>query len=394
MNSRTDNWRLLVLIYLYGVVSAASLSKAIPLQEHVIGLPGASPGSFALFISLMAVLPALLGTLSGAIIDRIGARPALIIAAVAGAVVNGLYYQANSMGSFMVIRTLEGAVPLCAYAAAPALMIAVATPERRSAAMSLWSTYTPVGTSLGLVLAASSATSAHWRTAYLLHGAIFLVMALLGLLLPRSAATPAAQRSSTLALLASREGIDPLRLALTFGVLIFLGLGVSVVYPHYLAQLHDMSLARAASILASANLTMIAGSMLSGLLLTRGMKQGTLFLGLAVAGSVAGIGAFAPWPWLSATLAALLLWQVCTGAAMAISASLLPRVVTPAHRAAAAGLLAQTGAILTFVTPPAWVPAVATGQWIVPALIIVGGWVLAAVLLPQPVSAPAAPAPR
>jgi len=389
MNARTDNWRLLVLIYLYGVVSAASLTKAIPLQEHVIGLPGAGPGSFALFVSLMAVLPALLGTLSGAIIDRIGARPALIISALVGAAANALYLFSNSISGFMVIRLLEGAVPLCAYAAAPALMIAVSAPQRRSAAMSLWSTYTPVGTSLGLLISATSASSEHWRSAYALHGAVFVIMALLGLFLPRTRPTPPGARSSTLALLASREGIEPLRLALTFGVLIFLGLGVSVVYPGYLSQLHDMSLARASSILAGANLTMILGSMLSGVLLTRGMTTSALFLALTVVGSISGIGSFAPWPWLGANLATLLLWQVCTGAAMAICASLLPRVVTPAHRAAAAGLLSQTGAILTFITPPVWVPAVA-GQWIVPALIIVAGWILAAVLLPRPASTPAA----
>ena len=388
MNPRTDHWRLLGLIYLYGVISAASLSKAIPLQEHVTGLPGASPGSFALFLSLMAVLPALLGTLSGALIDRIGARPALMLAALIGATVNALYCFSDSIGGFMAIRLLEGAVPLCAYAAAPALMIAVTAPERRSAAMSLWSTYTPVGTSLGLLIAASSASSDHWRSAYVLHGVIFVAMALLGLLLPRTQPTPAAARGSTLALLASREGIEPLRLALTFGVLIFLGLGVSVVYPRYLAQAHGMSLARASSLLAGANLVMIAGSMLSGVLLTRGVRAARLFLALTVTGCIAGIGSFAPWPWLGASLAALLLWQVCTGAAMAIGASLLPRVVTPAHRAAAAGLLAQTGAILTFITPTVWVPAVATGRWIVPALIIVAGWMLAATLLPRP-AAPA-----
>jgi hypothetical protein len=44
-------WASLTLIYLYGVVSAASLAKAIPLQAHISSLPGASPALFGLFIS-------------------------------------------------------------------------------------------------------------------------------------------------------------------------------------------------------------------------------------------------------------------------------------------------------------------------------------------------------
>ncbi len=88
---KTGGWPSLTLIYLYGVVSAASLTKAIPLQAHISSLPGASPALFGLFISLMAILPALFGTVSGAVIDRLGARPALILAALIGAGVNGLY---------------------------------------------------------------------------------------------------------------------------------------------------------------------------------------------------------------------------------------------------------------------------------------------------------------
>ena len=73
---KQGGWASLTLIYLYGVVSAASLTKAIPLQAHITHLPGATVGLFGLFVSLMAVLPAIFGTLSGAVIDRMGARPA------------------------------------------------------------------------------------------------------------------------------------------------------------------------------------------------------------------------------------------------------------------------------------------------------------------------------
>jgi MFS family permease len=382
---KNGGWASLTLIYLYGVVSAASLTKAIPLQAHISQLPGAAPALFGLFISLMAVLPAIFGTLSGAVIDRLGARPALILAALIGALVNGLYLIATAFLPFQVIRVVEGAVPLLVYAAAPALMIATAAPERRNAAMALWSSYTPVGTSLGLLISAAFASGPQWRFAYLTHGAIFLLLAILGLALPKVAAAgtvPGAPRRSTLALLKSPEGIAPLRLATSFGILILLGLGVSVVMPPYLSRHYGITLSAASGIMAIVNVVMILGSTLSGVILTRGVRPASVFIALAVLGSLAGFGVFAPWTLMGLTLGALLIWLICTGAAMAVLASLLPRVAGPEHRAATAGLLSQTGALTTFITAPLWLAVLARNQWLALFLIILAGWAISAVLLP------------
>ena len=382
---KNGGWPSLTLIYLYGVVSAASLTKAIPLQAHISSLPGARPALFGLFISLMAILPALFGTLSGAVIDRLGARPALILAALIGAGVNGLYLLAGSFLPFQVIRVVEGAVPLLVYAAAPALMIATSAPQRRSGAMALWSSYTPVGTSLGLLISAAFAAGEHWRFAYLAHGGIFALLAILGLALPGAAAAhapPAGPRRSIVALLRSPEGIAPLRLASAFGVLILLGLGVSVVMPPYLSAHYAITLSAASSIMAVTNVVMILGSTLSGVFLTRGVRPAALFIGLAAVGTVAGFGVFAPWTKLGLTLSSLLIWLICTGAALAVLASLLPKVAGPEHRASTAGLLSQTGALTTFITSPLWLAVLALGQWLYLFLIILIGWAVSAVLLP------------
>jgi MFS family permease len=382
---KNGGWASLTLIYLYGVVSAASLTKAIPLQAQIAALPGASPALFGLFISLMAVLPALFGTLSGAVIDRLGARPALMLAALIGALVNGLYLVADSFLPFAVIRVVEGAVPLLVYAAAPALMIATSAPERRSAAMALWSSYTPVGTSLGLLISAAFAAGAHWRFAYLTHGTIFVGLALLALALPKVAsagAVRAAPRRSILALLKSQEGLAPLRLASSFGILILLGLGVSVVMPPYLSRHYGITISAASGIMAVSNVVMILGSTLSGVILTRGVRPARLFISLALVGCVAGLAVFAPWTRMGVTLGALLVWLVCTGAAMAVLASLLPRVAAPEHRASTAGLLSQTGALTTFITSPLWLAVLALDRWLALFIIILAGWGISAVLLP------------
>jgi predicted MFS family arabinose efflux permease len=382
---KNGGWASLTLIYLYGVVSAASLTKAIPLQAHITHLPGATAALFGLFVSLMAVLPAIFGTLSGAVIDRMGARPALILAALIGVAVNGLYLVTESIHPFEVIRVVEGAVPLLVYAAAPALMIATSAPERRPAAMALWSSYTPVGTSLGLLISAAFASGEQWRYAYLVHGAIFAVLAIIGVALPKAAPAgtlPTAPRRSIVALLKSQEGIAPLRLATSFGVLILLGLGVSVVMPTYLSHHYGISISTASGIMAAANVVMILGSALSGVILTRGVLPANLFIALAVIGTIAGFGVFAPWTRIAFTIGALLVWLICTGAAMAVLASLLPRVAGPEHRASTAGLLSQTGALTTFVTSPLWLAVLGLNQWLALFMIILAGWGISAVLLP------------
>ena len=390
--TKTGGWGSLVPIYLYGVASAASLSKAIPLQQHIAALPGAGGDSFALYMALMAVLPAVFGAAGGGLIDRIGARPALLFAALCGTVLNAAYALTDSIGAFLALRVVEGLIPLAAYAAAPALMIATAAPERRNAAMALWSTYTPVGTSLGLLIAAGFAAGSHWQRAYVVHGAIFAGLAVLAVLLPRTAAAGSRQRASVLALLTSREGVRPLRLALAFGLLILLGLGVSVVFPPWLSRQYGVGVSTASRILAAANLVMILGSTASGLLLSRRTRPTLLFAVLAVCGCIAGIGIFMPQPGLAAAIAALVAWSLCTGAAMAVLAAQLPHVVEPGYRAAAAGLLSQTGALLTFVTPSVWLSALSTGRWSALAVIVVAGWFATALLLPARGTGPAAAA--
>jgi hypothetical protein len=121
---------------------------------------------------------------------------------------------------------------------------------------------------------------------------------------------------------------------------------------------------------------------LSGVFLTRGARPASLFIGLAAFGSIAGFGVFAPWTRIGLTLSTLVLWLICTGAAMAVLASLLPKVAGPEHRASTAGLLSQTGALTTFITAPLWLAVLALNQWLALFMIILAGWGLSTVLLP------------
>ena len=81
------------LIYLYSVLAAASISKLLPIAPELEHHLGASPQGLGFAISLLSVSSIFAATIGGAIIDRMGARPAIIITSLIVVVCNVLIWQ-------------------------------------------------------------------------------------------------------------------------------------------------------------------------------------------------------------------------------------------------------------------------------------------------------------
>jgi MFS family permease len=380
---KSGSWPSIGLIYLHGVLTSASLSKIIPLQGDYIAHVGLKPGSFALLIALVTVPSAIFATVGGSFIDRIGARTALIAAATIGMLVNVAYLLANSVPAFQGIRLLEGLIMVCAYSAAPALIMATTSVQRRGRAMALWSTYTPVGISLGLLLSGSFAGTEDWRGGYAIHAALFLALAAVSFMLPRPSASSAGARARPSVFDAYRQ-IGPLRLSLTFACLVFIGFGTSTVLPGWLSAQHAMAVGTASKIIAAANLTMIAGGITAGMLLARGYRDQALFLAITVLVIAASVPLYFPGLAQTPRLIALVAWMMLSGAAIAIVTSALPRVVRDATQgAAAAGLLSQLAALTTFATPQIWLPILNSGRWPLFIVVVAIGAIAGLLLFPR-----------
>ena len=379
---KPGSWPSIGLIYLYGVATSASLSKIIPLQADFATHVGADRGSFSLLIALLTIPPAIFAAAAGSLIDRIGARTALIAAAAVGALANLAYLFAESLPAFQVIRVLEGFIMVGAYSGAPALIMATSTPERRGRAMAFWSTYTPVGVSLGLLLSAGFAGTTQWRGGYAIHFALFAALVIAGFTLPRPARPMTG--GARPALLAAWTQRGPLRLSFTFGMLVMMGFGLNTVFPAWYAAQHGSSMREASSLLALANLVMIPGGLLAGALLARGRREYPLLVVLMVAAAVLSLPLLMPGESRALRLLALAAWQFEAGAAIAVVVAGLPRVVADARQgAAAAGLLSQVSALLTFVTPLVWAPILASGQWVWFVLVVTVSAAMALVLFPR-----------
>jgi MFS family permease len=385
---KPGSWPSIGLIYLYGVAASASLSKIIPLQGDVAAALGASAGEFSLLLALVTVPPALLASAVGSIIDRVGARAALLAAASVGALVNLAYLNAQSLQAFQVIRVLEGFVMVGAYSGAPALIMATAAPDRRRRAMAFWSTYTPVGVSLGLLLSAGFAGTPNWRGGYLIHLLLFAALVLAAFMLPRPAGVAAAVARPRASLLGAWMQPGPLRLSLTFGMLVMMGFGLNTVFPSWYSQQHHTTLGEASKLLAFGNLVMIPGGFLAGALLARGLRDARLLCVLMLLAILLSLPLLARGESSGLRLTALALWQLISGAAIAVVTSGLPRVVAnPAQGAAAAGLLSQIAALTTFVTPLIWRPILGSGQWPLFIVVVAVAATLAVLLFPRPARA-------
>ena len=183
---KAGSWPSILLIYCYGVLGSASLSKLIPLTRVFEQSFAASPAEFALLLSLIALPASIVGAAIGGLVDRVGPAQALVFSAIVGALANILYLFADGMVAFEIIRVFEGGALVGIYAAAPALIMATTADKRRVRAMALWATYTPVGFSTGLLLSGSVAGTDHWRECFVVHGVLFITVASLGLVLPES----------------------------------------------------------------------------------------------------------------------------------------------------------------------------------------------------------------
>jgi predicted MFS family arabinose efflux permease len=385
---KPGSWGSVWLVYLYSILCAASISKLIPIEADLERTFGTTPASIGFAISLISVFSAFAATIGGSIIDRVGARLAIIITSIILVFCNLLSFFATSMFVLDAARLIEGIEFIGIIVAAPALIMATTTGRRQVQAMSFWSTYTPAGFGIGLLLAVPFAGTPAWRWTFIVHGALFAGAALLGGLLPDiprlpDQGPPNSKKSRLADLLAIYREAKPWKLSISNASLISIGLGTATVFPAYFARTHHVSVATSSSIFAVANLAMILGGLSAGYLLTRGLRTIFLYVAITVGGMASGFLLYAPWLTFSFGVSALIVWQLTTGAAVAVLMALLPQVVRdPTRGGAAAGLVGQVMAFTNFLTPPVYLAMLARKSSLPFVALVLSGWIVSLAFLP------------
>ncbi|MBA1200399.1 MFS transporter [Pseudomonas capeferrum] len=374
----TSRWSSIVLIYLFGLAATSALGMMGPLADD-IGRAFAVSGSVVGIAIAGQLLPlAFAGIPMGWLIDRIGPRPLLgvgVLCLAACSLANGL------LGSFGLLRLsllMEG-IALVAVLTAGQVMLMVTTEGRRQVqALTLWSTVMPVGYALGLLLVSPFAGGAGWQTGFLLHAGVLVVLALTVPLLPDVRLRVGA--GSGFGVL---RNVRVLRFGLGLSMSALAGIGTSAVGALYLSQAHGIELARSAQMMALASVSGVAGSLLVGLLLTRGwpgLPIGVLVVVIALTG---GVAFYVPWGWLAVAWGGAILQQLAVGGFIALTYALLPRALPdPGMAGTAAGMVGQITGIGATLSAPVFFAALAYGQWSYFLVILLIAWGGSLLLLP------------
>ncbi len=364
---KLGSWPSIFATYAFAVIGVSSIAKFIPLRAEFAQLPGATPAQFAWLIALLGIPAALFASVSGALVDRVGPRTVLMASGFLAALVDCCYYLAPTMRVFQALRLVEGLTLVGIFTAGPALLMGSTEGKRRIAAMTFWSTYTPTGFSLGLLLGGAFAATPDWRRAFLMHAALILGVTCLAFGLPHLPRIADAARATALdrlrAVFGAYADAPVMRLACAFFLMVSVGFGASTVLPSFIARSHGISAAGASKLIAGTNLTMIVGAFSVGALLARGVPPFRVMLVLACGACCSALAMFRPATPLGWIVPVLCCWFLFMGGGTALMLAMLPRAAAPARRGAAAGLFNQASSIATFANPPVWLAVLAAGGW-------------------------------
>lgn len=376
---KAGSWASIIGVYIFAVAGGSTLSKIIPLAGDFGQSFGLQPSDFAWMVAALALPAAIFAIPSGIIVDRFGPRIVLLLSGVIGVAANVIYWFADSLTTIYAARLLEGFGVVHMYTAGSALLIATTSGVKRTRSMTLWSTYAPVGTAVGLAMGGFYAETQGWRMTFVLHGALYVAALAMGLFQPviEGAAAKAGALSEKLQELFSSFARPQLvALAVVFLMIISLGLGSNVTFPSYLAGVHNLSAGEAANMVASGTLMMVVGSAIAGFILPYGIRPAVFFTALAAVGFVVGTLSFYPDIDASTRMIPLIIWYVSMGAALSIIHSTLPVVADPKRPGAASALLTFAGALASFFNPPLWLGFVG-GDWTPFIGLLAIGWGIA-----------------
>ena len=383
----------LAVVYAIGLGSMALVGILSPLALAITGALHAPRSAIGLTIALFSLPAAIVATIGGGVVDRLGPRRILLLTPPVFIVADVILCTAPGVWLFDLGMLLAGIGYLGILNGGAAMLIGALSGARRTRAMTLWSTYAPTGFALGLLLSAPFAPSQAWRGAIAVHAAFMAVCALAAFALPHVAAIPRREGTARHRLASLFAGLRRPRVCL-LGVAMampaMISYGTSLAAPTYLAKVHGVSLAASASIVAVAKIvSVLLGGTVTGALLTRDFPARRLLAIVVVIGVVAQFCLFLPASPLPLAIAGLMAWLFTYGAATGVCMATLPSLSDrDLGGGSVAGLVNQFVSLASFLTPTLYF---ALSDWTGYVVVAVVGLVVCLAALPGPQTAVSPP---
>jgi MFS family permease len=186
-NLASVGWGTIVIIYLLCVLAASSISQVVPIVGDVARFFHATRPQVGWIISIPSAVVAIGALFIGWVVDRLGDKILILLGTVLLILGDLGAVLANSINILLLMRILEG-VGYCFVAVSTVTMIArVTSGKRRTAALTLWSSFIPMSFAIPLALAGLLTGTGHWRWAFAGHAAAMLVLGVAAIGLPRHA---------------------------------------------------------------------------------------------------------------------------------------------------------------------------------------------------------------
>ncbi len=373
-----------VAVYGLTLGSMATIGVVVPQMQQLSSDLNASMADLGFAIGLYSLPAALFSIPLGAVIDRLGAKHALTIAALFALVADALIYSSGTLFSLQAGLAIAGIANAIIITAAPALLMTVLTGTQQVRAMALWSTYGPAGYALGLLIGAPFAGSADWRFAIICPMGLIaaaIVGAIVVLPNPGRAAS-GGSRVSLRQMLALFCDVTLLRISLAYALVAGLSYGSSLAAPGFLAKVYGVSMASSATAIAAAKIVaMLLGGVGMGWLLAGKHGRQAMFLFVCAFGLLAQFVLYFPGSGMLLATSAMIVWLFAYGAISATSFVALAEVNRdPARAGLAAGVIGQIGSLACVAAPSIYF---AVEHWLSFVVIAAVGLALAALLFPH-----------
>lgn len=365
----SSSWPVVAVALLAGVLAASQVGKVIVALPTVRDDLGMSLTAAGVLLSSYTFVGALLGSAAGGFVDRLGRRRMLVLALLALAAGAGLGAIGPGTPALLFSRVLEGLGFMGVAVSAPATITAASGDRHRRFALGLWGIYMPLGQFVAILLGPSIIDAVGWRGLWAVNAGLLLGCAgLVVAVVPRMAGVPAASAGAKRAPVWRNPAA--VLIAVAFGTYSLQYLAVIGFLPTVYASggWADTSAAILTALVVLGN---IVGNVVSGVLLHRGVRPGTL---IAVAATSMGLAASSSMPGGRRSACPTVLQSLSpfsVGCCRPPCSQPCPAPPADRARSAPSGLVVQMSNVGSIVGPPA-VAFVATH---------VGGWSMSPLVL-------------
>jgi MFS family permease len=268
---------VLVVLLLFSIAAPLNQFKVPPIMPVLMASLKISVGQAGLLMSVYAITGLVLALPAGLIFQVAGYRLTSLLAG--GSIVVGAAWGALSadMTGLLISRVIEGIGTSFMAVLAPAVIAMWFRPERRGAAMGVWSGWVPIGSTVMLIVAPLLTRAGSWQTVWWFGGIYALAATVLALTLVRptsdgagrgapAARTDAPPVLSTAQVLRHR---DLWLLSLAFGCFNMVVLAVVSYLPTFLNLVRGLSLPQAGLLASISSMVSIVSGPASGVLSDR-----------------------------------------------------------------------------------------------------------------------------